>query len=66
MTIFGNAWGPRQRPVTSHNQDFVAIYPGGLEASGDILGRHLLLESLPDWLSKFLCVLEVSLRVGLI
>ena len=42
------------------------MYPGGLETSGDFLGRHLLLESLPDWLSKFLCVLQVSLRVELI
>jgi hypothetical protein len=50
-------------PWRHSTANFVTIYSGDLEASGDILGHHLLQESLPDCFSKFLCVRSLSTSI---
>jgi len=53
MAIFGNAWGSANVLWRHSTPNSEAVYPGGLEASGDILGGHLLQESLSDHIVKF-------------
>jgi len=52
MNIFGNAWVTDNAPWRHSTPNFDAIKSGGLEASGDILGYHLLQKSLSEYIAK--------------
>jgi len=58
MTIFGNAWGRDNAPWRHITGNLSLYIRGGLGASRDILGRHLLQELLPTGLLNFFVCLK--------
>jgi len=53
MTVFVSASGTATPCDVTRHPNFDAISSRGLDASRDILGRHLLHESLSDLIAKF-------------